>query len=88
MEKNKSFFSESEISNIILLEKKKGLITDSCILANLCNNYFINIKSTFKLNQSPKFSLIPNLLIHYRDQMSIIKRKETYKIAELNCLNT
>ena len=88
MKKSKSFFSESEINNIILLEKKKGLITDSCILANLFNNCFINIKSTFKLKQSPKFSLIPNLLIHYRDQMSIIKRKETYKIAELNCLNT
>ena len=49
----------------------------------LFNNYFINITSTLKLKQSPpKFPSIPNLLIHYRDHMSIKKIKETYKIAE------
>ena len=36
-----------------------------------------------KLKQSPpKFTLIRNLLNHYRDHMSITNIKETYKIAE------
>ena len=36
-----------------------------------------------KLKQSPpKFPSIPDLLIHYRDHMSIKKIKETCKIAE------
>ena len=53
------------------------------LLANLFISCIINITSTLKLKQSPpKFPSIPNLLIHYRDHMSIKKIKETYKIAE------
>ena len=74
--KIKLFFSDKglETNNIILKEKHK-LITNSFTLANLFNNYFINITSTLKLKQSPpKFPSAPNLLIHYRDHMSIKKK--------------
>ena len=84
MEKNKPFFSNKglETNNIIIKEKIK-LITNISTLANLFNNYFINITSTLKLKQFPlKFQSIPNLLIHYRGHMSIKKIKETYKTAE------
>ena len=82
--KNKPFFSEKGLeTNNIILKEKNELITNSSTLANLFNNYFINITSTLKLKQSPqKFSSLPNLLIHYRDHMSIKKIKETYNIAE------
>ena len=73
--KIKSFFSDKglETNNIVLKEKNK-LITNCSTLANLFNNYLINITSTLKLAQSPpKFPSIPNLLIHYRDHMSIKK---------------
>ena len=82
--KIETFFSDKglETNNVILNEKNK-LITNSSILANLFNNYFINITSTLKLKQSlAKVPSIPNLLIHYRDHMSITKIKETYKITE------
>ena len=78
--KIKPFFSDKglETNNIILKET-----TNSSILANLFNNYFINITSTLKLKQSPpKFPSIPDLLIYYRDHMSIKKIKETYKITD------
>ena len=73
--KNKPFFSEKGLeTNNIILKEKNELITNSSTLANLFNNYFINITSTLKLKQSPpKFPSIPNLLIHYRDHMSIKK---------------
>ena len=70
-------------TNNIILKGKNELITNGSTLANLFNNYFINITSALKLKQSPpKFPSIRNLLIHYRDHMSIKKIKETYKIAE------
>ena len=72
--KIKPFFSDIclETNNIILKEKNELII--SFTLANLFNNYFINITSTLKLKTSlPKFPSIPNLLIHYRDHMSIKK---------------
>ena len=82
--KIKPFFSEKGLeTNNIILKEKNELITNSSTLANLFNNYFINITSTLKLKQSPpKFPSIPNLLIHYRDHMSIKKIKETYKITD------
>ena len=69
--KNKSFFSDKGLeTNNIILKEKNELITDSSTLANLFNNYFINISSTLKLKQSPpKFPSIPNLLIHHIDHM-------------------
>ena len=71
--KIKAFFSEKGFeTNSIILKEKNELLTNSSTLANLFNNYFINITSTLKLKQSPpKFPSIPNLLIHYRDHMSI-----------------
>ena len=84
--KIKPFFSDKGLeTNNIILKEKNELITNSSTLANLFNNYFINITSTLKLKQSPpKFPSIPNLLIHYRDHMSmsIKKTKENYKIAD------
>ena len=82
--KKKTFFQDKclETNNIILKVKCK-LITNSSTLANLFNNYFIKITSTLKLKHSPrKFPSILNLLIHYRDHMSIKKIKKIYKIAE------
>ena len=80
--KIKAFFPEKGLeTNSIILKEKNELLTNSSTLANLFHNYFINITSTLKLKQSPpKFPSIPNLLIHYRDHMSI-KKKETYKIT-------
>ena len=82
--KIKPFFSDKDLeTNNIILKEKNELITNSSTLANLFNNYFINITSTLKLKQSPpKFPSIPNLLIYYRDHMSIKKIKETYKITD------
>ena len=81
--KNKPFFSDISLeTNNIILKEKSRLITNSSTFVNLFNNYFINITSSLKLKQSPKFPSIPNLLIHYGDHMSIKKIKETYKIAE------
>ena len=52
--KVKPFFPDQnlETSNVIL-EGKDELITDSSTLANLFNNYFINITNTLKLKKSP-----------------------------------
>ena len=75
--KIKSFFSDKclEVNNIILKEKNE-LINNSSALANIFNDYFINITSTLKLKQSPpKCPSIPNLLIHCSDRMSIKKKK-------------
>ena len=82
--KIKPFFLDKGLeTNNIILKEKNELITNSSTLANLFNNYFINIISTLKLKQSPpKFPSIPNLLIHYRDHMSLKKIKETYKITD------
>ena len=67
----------------MILKEKNELITNSSTHANLFINCFTNITSTLKLNKTPpKFPSIPNLLIHYRNHMSIKKIKETYKIAE------
>ena len=74
--KIKPFFSDKGLeTNNIILKEKNELITNS---STLVNNYFTNITSTLKLKRSPpKFPSIPNLLIHYRDHMSIKKIKET-----------
>ena len=81
--KIKPFFSDKGLeTNNIILKEKNELITNS---STLVNNYFTNITSTLKLKRSPpKFPSIPNLLIHYRDHMSmsIKKTKENYKIAD------
>ena len=82
--KVKPFFSDKglEINNIIL-KGKDELITDSSTLANLFNNYFINITNTLKLKKSPsKFQSLSKLLTHYKDHLSIQKIKETFKIKE------
>ena len=60
---------------IIMITPRIKRISDrSSTLANLFNDYFVNITSTLKLKQSPtKFSLIPNLSIRHRDHMSMKK---------------
>ena len=59
------------------------LITDRSTLANLFKNYLINITSTLKFKTFlRKFKSITNLLILYKDHISIQKIRETYKIEE------
>ena len=54
-EKKKPFFSDKGLeTNNIILKERNELITNSPTLANLSNNYFINITSTLKIKQSPK----------------------------------
>ena len=66
--------SDSE-TNQIILKEKNGLINDSSTLANLFNSYFNIIKSTFKLKQSPKFSLTPK----FSSSTIKIKNKSQWK---------
>ena len=82
--KVKPFLSDKVLeNNNIILKGKDELITDSSTLANLFNNYFINIKNTLKLKKSPsKFQSLSKLLTHYKDHLSIQKIKETFKIKE------
>ena len=52
--KIKPLFSDKGLeTNNIILKEKNELITNSSTLANLFNNYFINITSTLKLKQPP-----------------------------------
>ena len=75
-------------TNNIILKGKDELITDSSTLANLFNNYFINITNTSKLKKSPsKFQSLSKLLTHYKDHLSIQKIKETFKIKEKSEFN-
>ena len=76
-EKIKPLFLDKGLeTNNIILKEKNELITNSSTLANLFNSYYINITSILKLKQSSqKFSSIPNLSIHYIDQMNINKIK-------------
>ena len=72
--KIKPFFSDKGLEpNNRILKEKNELITNSSTIANLFNNYFINITSTLKVKQSPPKFPSTNLLIHYRDHMSIKK---------------
>ena len=49
--KIKPFFSDKGLqTNNIILKDKKRLVTDSSIIANTFNNYFINIANTLNLN--------------------------------------
>ena len=78
---NKKF--SKKIKAFFFSDKSLETNKNSSTPANLFSNYFINIASTLKLKQSSqKFSSIPNLLIDYKDNMSIKKIKETYKTAE------
>ena len=48
--KRKPFFSEKGFqTNNIILKDKNRLVTDSSIIANTFNNYFINITNTLKV---------------------------------------
>ena len=56
--KIKPFFSDKGLeTNNIILKEKNELITNSSTLANLFNNYFINITSTLKQKISSKISI-------------------------------
>ena len=64
-----------------MLKDKNTLVTDSSIIANTFNNYFINIISTLNLKHSmAKSKSLSNLLKLYKDHFSVLKIKENYKI--------
>ena len=55
--KIKRFFSDKGLqTNNIILKDKNRLVTDSSIIANTFNNYFIDITNTLNLKRMP-----PNL---------------------------
>ena len=52
-EKLKPFFSDKGLqTNNIILKDKNRLFTDVSIIANTCNNYFVNITNTLNLKGS------------------------------------
>ena len=64
-----------------MLKDKNTLVTDSSIIANTFNNYFINIINTLNLKHSmAKSKSLSNLLKLYKDHFSVLKIKENYKI--------
>ena len=40
--KVKPLFSDKTISKDITLTEKNGIISDKCVVANICNDYFVN----------------------------------------------
>ena len=80
--KIKPFFSDKGLhTNNILLKDKKRLVTNSSIIANTFNNYFINTANTLNLKPSmPKSKSLPDLLKLYENHFSVLKIKEKYKI--------
>ena len=80
--KIKSFFSDKGLqTNNIILKDKNRLVTDSSIIANTFNNYFINITNTLNLKPfTPKSKSLFDLLKLYEDHFSVLKIKEKYKM--------
>ena len=53
--KIKRFFSDKGLqTNNIILKDKNRLVTDSSIIANTFNNYFIDITNTLNLKRMPQ----------------------------------
>ena len=82
MEKNKNFFLGKGLqTNNFILKDKNRLVTDSSIIANTFNNYFINITNTLNLKPSmPKSKSLSDLLKLYEDHFSALKIRVKYKI--------
>ena len=80
--KMKPFFSDKGLqTNNIIFKDKKRLVTDSSIIANTFNSYFINITSTLNLKSSMlKSKSLSDLLKLYENHFSVLKVKEKYKI--------
>ena len=58
--KIKPFFSEKGLRTTnIMLKDKNRLVTNSLIIANTCNNYFISITNTLTLKSIPKYKYCP-----------------------------
>ena len=81
MEKIKPFFSDKGLqANNIILKDKNRLVTDSSIIANTLNNYFINIAKILDLKPFiPKSKSLPNLLKLYEDHFIVLKSKKNIK---------
>ena len=79
--KIKPFFSnKGSQTNNIILKDKNGLVTESLIIANTFNNYFINITNTLNLKPSmPKSKSLSDLLKLYEDHCSVSKIKKNIK---------
>ena len=64
-----------------IIKDKNRLVTDSSIISNTFNNYFINITNTLNLKPSkPKSKSLSDLLKLYEDHLSVLKIKENYEI--------
>ena len=75
------FLNKGLQANNMVLKGKNRLVTDSSIIANTFNNYFINITNILNLKPSmPKFKSLVNLLKVYKDHFSALKVEEIYKI--------
>ena len=76
--KIKPFFSGKGLqTNNITLKDNNRLVTDSSIITNTFNNYFINITNNLNLRPSkPKSKSLPDLLKLYQDHFSVLKIKE------------
>ena len=71
--KNKSFLIKNKNEN--------RFVTDSSIIANTFDNYFINITNTLKLKLSmQKSKSLTDLLKLHEGNFSVLKIKEKYKI--------
>ena len=74
----KTFFLKQALqTNNMLLKDKNRLLTDSSIIANTFNNYFINITNTLNLKPSmAKSKSLFDLLKLYKDHFNVLKIKE------------
>ena len=78
-----SFRLKKKLPNVpdATFKDKNRLGTDSSIIANTFNNYFINITNTLNLKPSmPKSKSLPDLLKLYDDHFRVLKIREKYKI--------
>ena len=62
-------------TNNIILKDKYRLVTDSSIIANIFDKYFINISNTLKPSM-PKSKALSDSIKLYEDYFSVLKIKE------------
>ena len=79
-EKKSILFSRTKVYRLIALDKNR-LVSDSWIIANTFNDFFISITNTLNLKPSiPKSKSLSDLPKLYQDHLSVLKIKEKYKI--------